>query len=345
MSHAKAWVKNGNSVTWFTSQFTGGSEMEEISGVSIIRSGRVPGVYFRAFLFYLKHREEFDIVIDEIHGIPFFTPLYVRKPKIAFIHEVAIEIWDYMYPFPLNILGKIIERFYFIFYKSILFWTDAPSTIKDLEAFGISATNCTAIACPISNKPLTNLPKKEAVPTFLFVSRIVKMKGIEDVIAAFGLIAKKQPKAQLWIIGNGEAGYVHSLKTLVRKKGLSKHVLFLGRLVEKEKLNRMQRAHLLLHASVREGWGLVVLEAASQGTPSVVYNVSGLCDTVKNAETGVIVSQNTPEELAKETEKLLSDNKRYVRLQKNGLAWVKSFSWKEAGRQSTKLLQDTIKSV
>ena len=53
------------------------------------------------------------IVIDEIHGLPFFTTLYVKKPKIAFIHEVANEIWDYMYPFPINILGKFIEPLYF----------------------------------------------------------------------------------------------------------------------------------------------------------------------------------------------------------------------------------------
>src|SRR3989304_4913798 len=73
LEHAKAWVKKGHKVTWFTSKFAGSKGTEKI------------------------------------HGIPFFTPLYVKKPKIAFIHEVANEIWNYMYSFPINKIGKSIE--------------------------------------------------------------------------------------------------------------------------------------------------------------------------------------------------------------------------------------------
>jgi len=126
MAHAKSWVKRGNNVTWFTSHFTGAKEKETINGVEIIRRGNVITVYIYAFLHYLFHKDKYDFIIDEIHGLPFFTPLYTKKPTIVFIHEVAKEIWDYMYPFPINILGKWIEPLYFTLYKHAYFCVAAP---------------------------------------------------------------------------------------------------------------------------------------------------------------------------------------------------------------------------
>src|SRR6185312_6565233 len=102
--HAKAWVKAGHSVIWFTSCFKGAKNEEMIDGVKVIRRGNALSVYLLAPFFYFFSKNKFDVVIDEIHGIPFFTPLYVKKArKTAFIHEVAGEIWDYMYSFPVNI--------------------------------------------------------------------------------------------------------------------------------------------------------------------------------------------------------------------------------------------------
>src|SRR5579859_7769723 len=116
--HAKAWVKKGNTVTWFTSLYPDAIQEEILDGVQIIRKGSSFTTYLLAPFYYLSHKKPFDVVVDEIHGIPFFTPLYVRKAKIAFIHEVAAEIWDYMYAFPINTLGKLLEPIYFTLYRS-----------------------------------------------------------------------------------------------------------------------------------------------------------------------------------------------------------------------------------
>src|SRR5258708_8108017 len=110
MEHAKAWIKNGHSVTWLASAFKDSAKEEIINSVRIVRRGNWITVFLLAPFFYFFSKQKYDLVIDEIHGIPFFTPLYVRKPKIAFIHEVASNIWDYMYPFPINKIGKITER-------------------------------------------------------------------------------------------------------------------------------------------------------------------------------------------------------------------------------------------
>ncbi len=336
--HAKAWVRKGHSVIWFTSHFYGSKRYDFLDGIKIVRWGSARTVYFFAPIFYLRYRNAFDVVVDEIHGIPFFTPLFVKKPKIAFIHEVAGEIWDYMKPFPVNLLGKLIESVYFIFYRNIPFWTDAPSTINDLVARGIPRGHCKAIPCPIINTVISKLPRKEEHPTYIFVSRLVKMKGVEDVIEAFAIISKSAPNSTLWIVGLGEEHYVKKLRILVFQKNLNRSVVFWGRVSEERKLELMRKAHILLHASVKEGWGLVVLEAASQGTPAVVYNVAGLRDTVKNGKTGVVLTQNNPQTMAEQSLLFIKDNRHYRRYQKNCLEWVKSLTWKDATSESLKLL-------
>src|SRR4029453_4086976 len=65
-------------------------------------------------------------------------------------------------------------------------------------------------------------------------------------------------------------------------------ITFHGRVSEEEKHDLMARAHVHLAASVREGWGLVVTEAAALGTPTIAYDVPGLRDSTRAAG-GVVV--------------------------------------------------------
>lgn len=344
MVHAKSFIKAGHKVIWFSPRFKGSKEHEVIDEVEIYRKGNKLSVYAWAPLFYLFSGKKIDLVIDQIHGIPFFTPLFVRKPKIAFIHEVAKEIWDYMEPFPINTLGKIIEPIYFKLYKNITFWVPSNSTTKDVELMGINKKNCVKILCGINNKSLKKPFKKGKKPIFIFVSRMVGMKGIEDVIDAYSYIVKERNDSELWLVGGGEKEYVDLLKRKVNKLGIQKNVIFYGFVDEKKKLGLMRRASILLHASVKEGWGLVVVEAASQSTPSVVYDVAGLRESVRNNETGYVIRKNTPKELAKVTLELFNDNKAYSRFQKNCLVWASSIKWDKELEKSLRLIETVAKS-
>lgn len=342
--HAKKWVKKGSSVTWFTSRFPNSSDREIVEGVEIIRMGNYLSVYLLVPFFYFFSRRKFDIVVDQIHGLPFFTPLYIKEKKIVLIHEVAGEIWDYMYPFPVNKLGRLLESIYFHFYKNIMFWTCSESTVKELEEHGVKRSQCVIISSGIQNKPLSTLPKKESQPTYLFVGRIVKMKGIENVISAFYYIQQKLPDAKLWVIGTGEKRYMKQIKKMVSEKKIKRNVTFYGFISEEKKLSLMRRAHILLHASVKEGWGLVVVEAASQATPAVVYNVAGLRDSVKDGETGIILTVNTPEEMAVAASNLILDKNRYKEMQNDCLRWARKFNWENSTEKSFALISKIVKS-
>ena len=340
MEYAKAWVKNGHYVYWFTSSFKNAKKKEKIEGVTIIRFGNFLTVFIGALFYYFFSKEKFDVVIDEFHGIPFFTPLFVKEKKIAFIHEVAGEIWKYMYPFPFSLIGRIIESCAFKIYINIPFITVSLTTANDLKKVGIK--NINVITNGIYIESLPSSIKKEKYPTFICISRLVRMKGIEDVLYAFNKIYKKNARSKLWIVGEGQESYINKLKNIVRENDLQDAVIFCGKVSEQEKLILMKRAHILLHASIKEGWGLVVIEAASQGTPAVVYNVGGLRDSVKNGKTGIVLSSNNPSEMAKQANLLLQNSSQYHLFQQDCIKYAKSLTWENATKKSLQVLNRVI---
>lgn len=341
MEHAKAWVRAGHKVTWLTASYPGAKKESRVEGVGFVRRWGSLTVYLYAPIYLLVNGRLFDVVVDEVHGFPFFSPLFSRTPVVVFIHEIAGEIWDYMFAFPKNIIGKTLERWYFRVYRHSLFWTDAPSTITELTERGIPADQCVAIPCPVI-RPVKLTRQKEKYPTFLFVSRVVRMKGIEEIIKAFSFIKKTETSARLWIAGMGEESYVQELREMMADYGVTENVTFFGEVTEAVKYDLMARAHLLLHASVKEGWGLVVLEAASVGTPAIVYNVPGLRDVVVDGSTGIVLNANNPREMAQAALRLLHNRKEYRLLQKNAGERVKKFRWRDVTQQSLQLLERAV---
>ena len=347
MEHAKAWVIAGHQVTWLTATYPGAKAENIVEGVHFVRRWGSLSIYLYAPIYLLFNARLVDVIVDEVHGFPFFSPLFTHKPVVVFIHEIAGEIWDFMFPFPRNVIGKLLERWYFRLYKNRFFWADAPSTVNELVAREIPREHCVAIPCPVVKSQIQNLPagkagpksKKEKNPTFLFVSRVVRMKGIEEIIKAFSFIVRTQPNAKLWIVGSGESAYIQELKIMMQEYGIENNVKFFGNVSDEEKFQMMARAHLLFHASVKEGWGLVVLEAASVGTPSVVYNVPGLRDVVKNGITGIVLANNSPIEMARAGITLLNDAKLYRQYQQNGIRWASGLTWPDVTKKSLALLE------
>ena len=98
---ARQWIAAGHEVTWFSARFPGAAAEETIQGVRVLRRGRPWTVHWWAFWAYLRRTlRGHDLVIDQIHGIGFLTPLYVREPRLALIYEVAGSIWFKMYSLP-----------------------------------------------------------------------------------------------------------------------------------------------------------------------------------------------------------------------------------------------------
>jgi len=328
LEHAKTWVKNGFCVTWISGNYIGGKKEEIINGVRIYRYGSPITIYFIApIIYWLKFKGQFDLVIDEIHGIPFLIPLWAWKSnKLAYIHEVAQEIWNEMFPFPINLIGKLYEKLYFWFYKNTLFLTGSNSTKKDLIKFGINNKNIIVLAHGLFLKPVENLPNKEKNLTLLFVGRLVKMKGIEDALKIFKHIHDKVITSKFWIIGDGSKEYLKKLKKLTTDLEINRSTKFYGYVTEENKLRMYQKAHFLIHTSVREGFGLTVIEANSQGTPVLAYNNPGLWDIIKENINGYLFSKNRQKEMVKKCLSLYN-SKQYNKLVKSSVDYSTKYNW------------------
>lgn len=345
--HGQAWAQAGHKVTLFTSTFPSAKEYESIKGISVIRRGsQVLGVKLQALLWYLSNSQKVDLVVDEFHGIPFFTPLFVKTKKLAFIHEVAKEVWRLNpWPKPFNLLPSIIgtalEPFIFkFFYKDISFLTVSESTKKDLVSYGISKDNITIIknGVNISQAPKKLSPKAKK-KTVMFLGAISQDKGIEDAVEVFSLINEITDNCQFWIVGKAslemEKHVIKKLETL----GIKQNTKYFGFVSDKKKFELLGKAHVLVNPSVREGWGLVNIEANAVGTPVVGYNVAGLRDSVVDEKTGYLVEFKDTKKLAMSILKLLNDNKLYNRMSENSKIWAKKFSWEKSTKASLALIE------
>lgn len=337
--HAKAWVKAGHQVIYFSSFFKGAKKTEKIDGINIIRYGSHYTVHLLAFLYFVtKLRGKIDLIVDEFHFIPFFSTLYFHGKILAFIHETAGEIWFKNKSFPISLVCFLLEPLFFKLYKNVPFMTVSDSTKKDIIKFGIKEENIYVVHNGIWH--VTNKYTKEHIPTIIYLGRLAEDKGIKGAIAAFCEIKKSLNKVKFWVVGKEEkTGYQNKIKEMVKKIGIENETTFFGYVSESKKYELLKKAWVLIHPSVKEGWGLTVVEAATQGTPTIAYNTLGLCDSIRDNITGFLTENKRPEELAEKILILCRNRVLYKKLSDNAYYWSKTFSWAKAQKQSLQVIE------
>lgn len=343
----KRWVASGHSVIQFSSYFPRAKREEIIDGVKIIRRGRSDArflfwsVHFFAFIYYFKYfKNKFDVIIDEIHGFPFFTPLYVKEKKIALICEVANDLWFKVYGHISGAIGRFIEIVYLrIIYNNIIFVTISKSSEKELIKNGISKGRVHVLPMGINISLTKERKEKERIFTLLYIGRLSKPKGIEDALHVTSILKEKGQQVQLKIIGRGEREYVDFLLALRDKLKISNEVKFLGYVSEKKKFEIISSSHILISPSIKEGFGLTIPEAGRMGIPSVVYNSLGLSDIVINNKNGLICRENTPQSLSEAVILLLADTALYRKLAEGAREESKKYNWDNTAGDMLSLLK------
>jgi glycosyltransferase involved in cell wall biosynthesis len=317
---AKRWVADGHAVTKLASNFASGAKTEVIDGVSIIRMGNYFTVQRKARQYYKKHlKGKFDVVVDEYTNIPFLAPRFVQEPVILLVFEVVGE--KYIIGLP-PVVGHFahywLEPRWYRYYRGTKTVTISSSTANDLRDLGLSDVEIVPVG--INHSSLECLPRKEDAPTLLFVGLLKKVNRVQDVVKAFRLIAAEIPEATLWVVGRGSE--LERLKKLA--SGLP--VQFFGYVDDELKFDLMKRAHVVLVPGIREGWGMVITEANSCGTPAIGYNIVGHKDAIRHGETGLLV-ESTPQAMARAAIRVAEDDGLCNRLSSNALEWSRQFSW------------------
>lgn len=342
--HTKGWIKAGYKVTLFSSKVKGLIVNENIEGVEVVRRGyQYLGVQIAGFFYYLRNKSKYNFIVDQFHGVPFFTPLYVNKPIMAVIQEPARSVWfKNPLPFPVNLiigfLGYIFEPFFFLFYKKVQFMTGSNSAKVDVINFGIPSKNITVISHGV-NIPRAKLSISLKRKAITFLGILSKDKGIEDALKCFAIL-NKLDKYDFWVIGKADTiNYHNKLQKLVTKLELENNIKFWGRVSDDKKFELLSKSYVLVNPSVHEGWGLVNIEANTVGTPVIAYPSQGLIDSVKNGVSGVLTKNSTPEALSEEIKKMITDNTKYEKLSSGAKKWASGFSWQKSSNLSIKLIK------
>jgi glycosyltransferase involved in cell wall biosynthesis len=317
-------VRRGHEACWFTHTFPGAQAEETIEGVHVVRGGGKGTSVLKAIKWY-RTQPPFDLVLDQHHGIPWYAPWWCRTNCLAYIHEILGPIWNTFYIWPLAFIGRCQERWTLRLYREVPFCVGSESTRQALLAIGVQQAH--VLPDGSDTRPLAALePKTISEPLKLVVvSRLAPNKRVGHAILATEALVRRGVRAQLTIIGGGAE--VVKLRRLVTELGLERQVQFAGLLDDATKEEALRSAHLLVHTSLREGWGLNVIEANAVGTPAVVYPVPGLVDSTLHNETGIVVSGESPAALADGVMELLRDPAKYERLRVAAWERSKTLQW------------------
>ncbi len=327
---AKRLVKDGYEVIFLVSGFEGCTQEEMKDGYKIVRMGNRWTVCWKAFRYYKQKLQNWpDLVIDEINTVPFLAKFYSKQKNILFVHQLCREIWFYQMFFPLNIIGFLLEPVYLWLLNDRKVITVSESTKHDLMRFGFKEENISIISKGIEIEPIESLSllKKFEKPTLLSLGAFREMKRTDHIIKAFEIAKESIPELRLILAGDSTGSYGEKILDLIKNSKYTNSISYAGKVSVEKKIELYRKSHLLCVTSVKEGWGLVVTEANSQGLPAVVYDVDGLRDSVIDGVTGIVCRENTPESMVKDIVGLLNDASKMEKVGGEAWKWSKEMNF------------------
>jgi glycosyltransferase involved in cell wall biosynthesis len=297
-------ARAGYRCTLFASHAPGLPECEEFEHYTVLRKGNRVTCRFYAAAWLARNRDAVDCVIEEISTLPFLSRFVARDKTAVVIHQLAREVWWYEAPLPLAAVGYALEPLMLRIYRNAPVVTVSKSSAASLRDIGFRGP------IEIIENPLrgpADAPGATVSARIGFVGRLAPSKRVDHIVRAFAVVAGTNPQAELWVVGGGPARLQASLTELARRLGCEERVRFTGYVSRERRDEILASLDCLVMASVREGWGLVVSEAARFGVPSVGYDVSGLRDAIVDGVTGLLVREQQPAALARAIERIVGD--------------------------------------
>lgn len=338
----KRIAKMGHSVTLFCSRFDGSLPEETIDDIFIIRKGNrnifnyiVPVEYQKRF----RH-EQYDIVIDDINKIPFYTPLYVKKPLLGMVMHLFDKSIFKETVFPIASYVYCAERFALSMYRKTPLVAISKSTRTELIEHNFQPEKIFLVPCAVDHstyKQIEGINPSE--PIIGYIGRIKKYKSLDHLLHAFKIILSEISNAKLIVIGEGDGRA--TFESLARELKIDHATTFTGFLPIEEKVRLLNQMQVVVNTSAKEGWGLTVTEANACGVPVVASDVPGLRDAVIDGESGLLYEYGNIEQLTEKILLILRDKNMQTRLSKGALNYAQSLNWDA----SAKIMLEVIEKI
>ena len=322
---AAGLVERGARVTIFCVAYAGAAPDETVDGIRFVRRGSKLSVYLLGMWALLRRQlGRVDVVVDVQNGLPFFTPLVTRKPVIVLVHHVHREQWPVVYPGLTGRVGWWIERWLAPrLYRHKQYVAVSRATRAELRELGVAGPRVAVVHN--GTDPVVSVDaRKSPNPSICVVGRLVPHKQVEHAVDAVAALVGEFPDLRLRVVGSG--WWESELHAYAADQVARGSVVFEGHVSEVRKQEIYEESWLMALPSLKEGWGLVVGEAAAHRTPTVAYaGAGGTRESIVDGVSGVLVG--TQPELTAALGALLRDEEGRARLAEGAVRHSAGYTW------------------
>ena len=281
----------GAEVDFLTARDAHQVSAESREGIRVRRGGSAfsfyPWVWWQLLRRTLVGRA-YDVVVDAENGIPVFSPPLLPRRSVVLLvmHHVHQEQFRTYFPTHLAVLGRWLEAWLMPrVYRRARVLVVSESTREEMRVqLGWSPT---VQVLHNGADPPGHLAARSDPERLVVLGRLAAHKRVDLVLRAVQRLVRERPRLHLDIVGKGPEE--QRLSDLVVTLGLEEHVVIHGFLDEDDKHAVLAAAAVHVCASDAEGWGQVVIEAATYGVPTLARDVPGLRASVHDGETGWLV--------------------------------------------------------
>ena len=321
-------VARGCQVTVFCAAHAGAPPEETRDGVRYVRRGTKLSVYLHGMRLLAAGRlgrlGRSDVVVDVQNGLPFFSRLVTRRPVIVLVHHVHREQWPVVYPGLTGRVGWWIEhRLAPRLYRRSQYVAVSQATRSELAELGVDPARVAVVHNGTDLRVDVDATKTPA-PSICVVGRLVPHKQVEHAIDATLELRQEFPDLTLTVVGSG--WWEGELKEYAAARGARDAVEFAGHVDELRKQEIYERSWVMALPSLKEGWGLVVGEAAMHGTPTVAYRAAGgTRESIDHGVSGLLA--DSYEEFVTALADVLGDDEVRSRLARGARSHSGRFTW------------------
>lgn len=321
----------GHHVEVRCARYPGAPARQVVDGVHFVRRGGRFTVYLHAAVALARQRRRWDVVVDVQNGMPFWSPLFTRAPVVNMTHHLHREQWKVIFGPAFGRVGWWLEsRVAPRVYRRCRYVTVSQATRLDLARLGIGPTRVSVVYSGIDAPVLpmdADAWPRDPAPRLVVLGRLVPHKRVEVALRALAELRGRWPSMTLTVVGQGY--WEAALRAEAERLGVADAVCFTGHVDDVTKHRLLAEAWLHLMPSVKEGWGLVVVESAAHGTPTVAFaSAGGPRESVVHGDTGLLVEDGAGFVEAVRT--LLADDALRARMGQAARAYAARFSWAAA---------------
>lgn len=293
--------------------------IDEIGKNPIVKIGRYLKIILKVLTALISFRPKIVYMAIAAKGIAFYKDFFVafivklfNAKLVLHYHNKGVKLYQN------KILDNILYLFLFNNSKVILLserlYDDVKKYVKKENVF----------ICPngIPNKEFEKVrsPKPNTPPKLLFLSNLIKSKGVFILLDALKILKEKGVEFYCNLVGGEGDISCKELNERLHFLNIEDQVFYLGKKYNEDKFNIFQSSDIFVFPTFyhNECFPLVLLEAMQFNLPIISTNEGGISDIVKNGETGLIVENKNPHQLAEKISWLIDNPQKASLMGKKG---------------------------